>query len=255
MDALIAWIGGKRILRKEIAKHIPTDINGYIEPFGGAGWVLLHKDRWAELEVYNDLDNRLVNMFLQVKYHPEELAKEMQFLLSSRSMFNALLSQPGLTEIQRAARFMFLICKSFGSKGDHFGTSQSRGISSLENRIERIKDLHKRLDKVLIENKSYEELIALYDKKDNFFYCDPPYTTGYTYDNSKGFSHEKLRDTLANIKGRFILSYDDNPLVHELYSDPKFHIKPVVRMKGINRKEGKSEYHEVIIANFPLEEK
>lgn len=252
MDALIAWIGGKRLLRKEISKYVPKDINGYIEPFGGAGWMLLFKEKWAELEVYNDLDNRLVNMFLQVKYHPNELERELDMLLSSRVLFNQMLSQPGLTEIQRAARFIFLICKSFGSKGDHFGTSQSRGISSLQNRIDRIKDLHKRLDKVLIENKSYEDLIQLYDTKDNFFYCDPPYTEGYTYDNSKSFSHEKLRDILAKIKGRFILSYDDSPLVRELYKE--FHMIPVVRMKGINRKEGKSDYKELIIANFPLEE-
>jgi DNA adenine methylase len=73
MDAVIAWIGGKRLLRKEIAKYVPQGIQGYIEPFGGAAWVMLFRERWAGLEVYNDLDNRLVNLFLQVKYHPEEL--------------------------------------------------------------------------------------------------------------------------------------------------------------------------------------
>jgi DNA adenine methylase len=45
MDAVIAWIGGKRLLRKEIAKYVPKGIQGYIEPFGGAAWVMLFKDR------------------------------------------------------------------------------------------------------------------------------------------------------------------------------------------------------------------
>ena len=60
---LINWVGGKRLLRKTIAPLIPEDIVSYIEPFGGGGWVLFYKDQWADLEVYNDLDSRLVNLF------------------------------------------------------------------------------------------------------------------------------------------------------------------------------------------------
>jgi DNA adenine methylase len=77
--------------------------------------------------------------------------------------------------------------------------------------------------------------------------------TGYTYENSKQFSHEDLFKKLKNIKGKFILSYDDNPDVLKLYKG--YSTKHVTRTKGINRKEGKSEYNEVIIANFPLEDK
>jgi site-specific DNA-adenine methylase len=153
---------------------------------------------------------------------------------------------------QRAARFMFLITRSFGSKGDSFGTSQKRGTSSMYNRLERIKELHRRLDMVIIENLSYEKVIEKYDTKSNFFYCDPPYMLGYTYENSKQFSHEDLCAKLKKIKGRFILSYDDNPEVLKLYKG--FDIKHVTRTKGINRKVGKSEFNEVIIANFPLED-
>ncbi|MCK9557831.1 MAG: hypothetical protein PHO85_01180 [Candidatus Cloacimonetes bacterium] len=59
-----------------------------------------------------------------------------------------------------------------------------------------------------------------------------------------------MRDILKSIKGRFILSYDDNPDVLKLYKG--YDIKHVTRTKGINRKEGKSEFNEVIIANFAL---
>jgi len=120
------------------------------------------------------------------------------------------------------------------------------------NRLERIKELHKRLDMVIIENLSYEKVIEKYDTKTNFFYCDPPYMLGYTYENSKQFDHTQLRDILKKIKGRFILSYDDNPEVLKLYKG--YDIRHVTRTKGINRKEGKSEFNEVIIANFKLEE-
>jgi DNA adenine methylase len=103
MDAIIGWIGGKRLLRKVIAPFVPNDIQGYIEPFGGAAWMLLYKDKWGDLEVYNDLDNRLVNLFMQVKYHPDELIKELDWLVASRKLFGDILKQEGLTEIQRVA--------------------------------------------------------------------------------------------------------------------------------------------------------
>ncbi len=67
---------------------------------------------------------------------------------------------------------MYLITCSFSSKGDSFGTSQKRGTSSMYNRLKRIKELHKRLDMVIIENLSYEQVIDKYDTRSNFFYCD-----------------------------------------------------------------------------------
>lgn len=52
--SLLNWVGGKRLLRKRIEPLVPKDIKSYIEPFGGAGWVLFYKDKWADLEIYND---------------------------------------------------------------------------------------------------------------------------------------------------------------------------------------------------------
>ncbi len=87
-DHLITWVGGKRLLRKTIIELIPYDsIKSYIEPFGGGAWVLFGKDKHAKLEVYNDLDNRLTNLFKIVKFHPEALIKELEFSLNSRKQF------------------------------------------------------------------------------------------------------------------------------------------------------------------------
>jgi DNA adenine methylase len=253
MDSF-GWMGGKKLLRTHIAKLIPADITFYIEVFGGAAWVLLYKDRWARHEVYNDLDNRLVNLFMQIKWHPDELIREFEDMLNSRSMFLQIKNNKGITEIQKAARFLFLLKNSFGSLGSHFGTSKKSGGAALGGRnhlINRLKKINQRFDKVVIENKSYEDLIKLYDEQTNFFYCDPPYYHGKTYDNSKDFNHEVLRDILSNIKGRFLLSYDNCPEIKKLYKD--FRMIELSRTKGINRKYGKSDYQELLIMNYDID--
>jgi DNA adenine methylase len=252
MDSF-GWMGGKKLLRSHIAKLIPEDINFYIEVFGGAAWILLYKNKWARNEVYNDLDNRLVNLFMQLKWHTEVVVQEYEFMLNSRSLFDQIKENKGITEIQKAARFLFLLKNSFGSLGSHFGTSKKSGgaaLGSRENLVNKLRLINKRLDKVVIENKSYEEIIDYYDEETNFFYCDPPYYHGSTYDNSKKFDHKNLRNLLTEISGRFLLSYDNCPEVKELYKD--FNIIEITRSKGINSKAADKDYHELIISNYDI---
>ncbi len=260
--SLLNWVGGKRLLRKTIAKLIPSDIKSYIEPFGGAGWVLFYKDKWADLEIYNDLDGRLVNLFRIVKYHPNALKEELQYLLGSREIFLQFLNGTFITDIQRAVQFLFLTTRSFGGRGRTFGTvkKSSGGASkSQHNVLEKIDAIHKRLDKVMIENRDFEKLIRQYDHKDAFFYCDPPYTSGCGYEviSTSSFDHERLKDVLAGIEGRLLLSYDDSPKVRELYKD--YEMIEVERLNGINNCKGLSRenkiYKELLIANYPIKEK
>lgn len=258
---LINWVGGKRLLRKTIAPLIPKDIKSYIEPFGGGGWVLFYKDRWADLEIYNDLDGRLVNLFRIVKYHPNALKEELKYLLGSREMFFQFLNGTFITDIQKAVQFLFLITRSFGGRGDTFGTvkkSCGGASKSQRNILTKIDAIHERLDKVMIENRDFEKLIKQYDFEDAFFYCDPPYTSGCGYEvtSTTDFDHERLRDVLKVIKGRFLLSYDDSPKVRELYKG--YEMIEVERQNGINNREGTNRankvYKELLIANYPIKE-
>ena len=258
---LINWVGGKRLLRKTIAPLIPKDIKSYIEPFGGGGWVLFYKNRWADLEIYNDLDGRLVNLFRIVKYHPNAFKEEYKYLLGSRDMFFQFLNGTFITDIQKAVQFYFIITRSFGGKGSSFGTvkKSSGGASkSQKNVLDKIDAIHERLDKVMIENRDFETLIKQYDFEDAFFYCDPPYSQGCGYDvtSTKDFDHERLREVLGNIKGRFLLSYDDSPKIRELYKG--FEMIEVERLNGINNRSDvenrKKIFRELLIANYPIKE-
>ena len=260
--SFINWVGGKRLLRKKIEPLIPKDILSYLEVFGGGAWILLYKDKWADLEVYNDLDSRLVNLFRIVKYHPNAFKEELSYLLGSREMFMQFLGMNPITDIQRAVQFYFLITRSFGGRGESFGSvrkSCGGASKSQGNMLLKIDNIHKRLDKVLIENKDFEAFIKQYDHEDAFFYCDPPYScgAGYAVTSTKGFDHERLRVTLGQIKGRFLLSYDDAPKIRELYAG--YEMIATERLNGINNKQGidrkNKMFKELLIANYPIREK
>ena len=257
---LLNWVGGKRLLRKTIEPLVPKDIVSYIEPFGGGGWVLFYKDKWAELEVYNDLDGRLVNLFRIVKYHPQAFIDEWSNLLGSREIFFQFLNGTPVTDIQKAVQFYYLISRSFGGKGSTFGTVKKKSggaCKSLHNVPLKIEAVDERLDTVMIENRDFEKLIEQYDFEGAFFYCDPPYSQGCGYEvtSTKDFDHERLRKVLGNIKGRFLLSYDDSPKIRELYKG--FEMIPLERLNGINNRSGINRnkmFKELLIANYPIKE-
>lgn len=246
MNSFISWIGGKKLLQKTIIERFPKEFDRYIEVFGGAGWVMFGKEP-SKLEVWNDIDSDLVNLYRCIKYHCAELQHELDWLAISREQFfNAKqqLSVGGLTDIQRAARYYQIIKISFGSDRRSFGTARK----PLSNSIEYLPEVQQRLKNVVIEHKDYEDLIKVYDRTTALFYLDPPYLSAESYyDSSFGKTdHEILRNILRNMKGKFILSYNDQPYIRELYSD--FKIDAVVRNNNLSNKQ--KDYKEVIITNY-----
>lgn len=250
MNSFLAWIGGKRLLRKEIIQRFPNEFDRYIEVFGGAAWVLFGKERHAPMEVYNDADSGLVNLFRCVKYHCEELQRELSGYLNSRELFDDIRSQrnvKGLTDIQRAARFFLLIKLSYGSDAHSFGCS----IRNLKSSIDYMAAIRQRLERVVIENKDFESLIKVYDRPGALFYCDPPYYGAEAY-YKVGFlveDHQRLKDVLSHIQGRFVLSYNDCEAIRELYKG--FPIDGVSRQHNLKLRDGEAvKYDEVIIRNY-----
>ena len=172
------------MLRKHICERFPADgtFDRYIEVFGGAGWVLFYKDRHAPLEVYNDADGQLVNLMRCIKYHAEELQRELDGYCNAREFFEdaaAQLNMRGLTDIQRAARYFLRMKISFGADGRTYSCNRK----NLENAINYLSDVQARLMKssVVIEHKDFENLIKVYDRPTALFYCDPPYHSTEKY--------------------------------------------------------------------------
>lgn len=251
MNSFIGWIGGKKLLRKEIVSRFPEGFDRYIEVFGGAAWVLFHRDKHADMEVYNDYNSDLVNLYRCIKYHCIELQRELSFMLNSRELFEDFKAQyntRGMTDIQRAARFFMLIKTSYGCGSRTYGCVK-RDSSATITYLNRIQE---RLSRVVIGNKDFESLIKVYDRPTALFYLDPPYygTEKYYQAQFTQDDHERLYSVLNSIKGKFILSYNDSEYVWNRYEN--FHIEAIDRNNNLTSRYSDKDkrYGEVIIRNY-----
>ena len=228
MHLLPPYLGGKFRLSKRIINKIEQIQHKiYAEPFVGMGGIFLRRTQIPKAEIINDINGELVNLYRIVRRYPNTLYKETEFMFASRQEFERLLkTQPEtLTDIERAARFLYLQNQAFGGKvtGQSFGVSIDRPARfDFVKLNDRIRAVGERLASVTIERQDFETFIKRYDTKDTLFYLDPPYWGNET-DYGKGVftraDFERLRDCLMGIKGRFILSLNDTPQVRELFKN------------------------------------
>ena len=249
------WLGGKSQLARTIIDLMPEH-KTYAEVFGGAGWVLFKKTE-SPVEVINDVNDDLINLYRVLKFHFDAFITEFEMQLFSRTIFNYMKkSDRGLTDIQRAAKFYYLLRAAFGCQLDGTFTYSKDRKSRLklgENLREHLASIHARLQNVVIENASYDYVIKRLDSTDTLFYLDPPY---WDCENvyGKGIWSKQdfydLKDHLDNIKGKFILSLNDKPEVRELFKDYKIQHKKI--RWSVNNKAANEEHNgnELIITNF-----
>lgn len=217
---LVPWIGGKRKLAKQIFPF--PDHTCYVEPFCGAAALFFLKEE-SRVEVINDVNGELVNLYRVVKHHLTELYVQFKWVLISRENWKVFQNTPtdGLTDIQRAARFLYLQKLAFGGKvhGQSFGTATTSkprfNLLSLENDLS---DAHIRLSRTTIEKLDWAACIKKYDRPDTLFYCDPPYWQVEGYGVEFPFEqYVELRELADTIKGRMIISINKHPDIDALF--------------------------------------
>ncbi|MDR0533100.1 MAG: DNA adenine methylase [Verrucomicrobiales bacterium] len=242
----VRWPGGKSRLLKELLPLIPPH-TCYVEPFAGGLAMLLAKAP-SPIEVINDINHDLVGFYRCVRFHRDELLTELEFVLNSREEFNDFRQQPGLTDIQRAARWFFRNKTCFGGANlDVFGTSATTAMSSRAARMEAIRALNYRLDKTTIEHRDWQQVMKLYDRSETFFFIDPPYTGCKIpmYDEWEINDVRRMRDFLFTLKGKWLLTFNDIPEIRRIFDGCE--IKGVARHRGVNNKQGAKIYRELII--------
>ena len=282
-------MGGKGALRLEILMSFPLVVERYIEVFGGGATILLSK-RQSKFEVYNDFNSDLVNMFRCIKDKPISFLQEAGcFPLNGRQEFqmlvdflngkepdfsvvkeeteivkelfnegdqieliNALQCRASMYDVKRAVTFYKMIRYSYGGSGKSFGGRPVNLARTLEN----IYAVAHRFSNVVVENKDFESLIKQYDRPNSFFYLDPPYveTEGYYKVDFPREDHVRLYNCISNMKGRFLLSYNDCEYIKDLYKD--YRIVELSRINSLAQKySAGSEFKELLIANFDINER
>lgn len=223
---IIPWIGGKRRLADQLIPRFPPH-KCYVEVFaGGAALYFLRPQ--AEVEVINDVNGEVVNLYRVVKHHLEEFVRQFKWALSSRDMFKWLQeTRPEtLTDLQRAARFFYLQHHCFGGKvqGQNWGTATTAPPVNLLRIEEQLSAAHLRLASTYIERLDWKDCISRYDRPHSFFYLDPPYweTEGYGVDFP--FSeYVAMAELLRKIQGKALVSINDHPAIREVFSG--FHME------------------------------
>ena len=251
------YIGGKRNLAKRICAILDrVPHSSYAEPFVGMGGIFLRRSRRPRAEAINDISGDVATLFRCLAEHYPYLIDMLRFRVTSRAEFERLLAQDPdrLTDLQRAVRFLYVQRLSFGGKvsGRVFGvdaTSPARfDVGKLEPMLA---DVHDRLQSVVIERLPYAHFIRRYDREVALFYLDPPYWQSEHYYGRDAFSRADfaaLADQLAAIKGRFLMSLNDNEGVRETFGAFQIAAVDTTYTTGARSKTA----GEVLISNFEL---
>jgi DNA adenine methylase len=196
----------------------------YVEVFGGSGKVLLNKPQ-SKVEVWNDYDRRIANLFHVVVFKFDEFYEKVRGLVYSRELYKKYKKE--LSEVEKieigdvdlAVKTYYVMCCMFSGGGSgfkSFGFRFSRKDNQAKQywrRLGELERIRERLSGVVIECDDFEVVMKRWDGEDVWFYCDPPYYNSEGY--YSGFSredHERLLRLLKRVKGKWLLSGYGNEL-------------------------------------------
>jgi DNA adenine methylase len=256
---MIPYIGGKSRLARWIISQFPENYTRmtYVEPFGGAGWVLFKKEK-SLVEVYNDKDEMLVNLFIVLRDHFQEFRRRAHRTLYSRRIFTLAVEQIRNNyfkdNIDKAVAFAVSVVQSFSGTRHSwsYGISKKSRSENWLAFLRRLNEIRYRLSTVQIECLDFRKVIEKYDTPNTLFYLDPPYVGKESYYQG-GFTekdHIELAELLKNIKGKFLLSYYPCELVEELYKDFNWETKEVSKFSSYAKERSRPRGTELLIRNF-----
>lgn len=232
---LVPYFGGKYYMVNNILNIMPEH-KRYLEPFGGAGSILLNKP--IRYDIYNDVNQNVVTLFnvLRDKEKFEEFKRLLYLTPFSREVhknYKKDLNKNNInSDIERSYKWYYVLRSSFsGVYGGSFAINQGLSddiwdIFSYLNGIEKLDYIVERLRHVVIENKDFRDIFDIYVSQwdnNSIVYCDPPYVPetrkcgGYEHEMSLD-DHIDLIELLIKYENqvKFILSGYANDLYKKL---------------------------------------
>jgi DNA adenine methylase len=195
----------------------------YVEVFGGSAKLLLNKEP-SKIEVYNDYDKRIANLFYVTAFKFDKFQEKVNRLVYSRAIHKEITEEfinaeiKELGDVDMAVKTYFKLHTTFVGdlNSKSFKPTFTKNVArEFFNNIDKLPLIHERLKNVIIECLDYQKILKKYkDIEDVFIYLDPPY---YGLPNYYGVSftdedQKKMLDLLKQVKGKWLLSGYANEL-------------------------------------------
>lgn len=239
LRALFKCHGGKFFVAPWVVDHFPSDYENmtYIEGCCGACNVLLRKNP-SKIEIINDIDQDVYNLFHCLKYNPEfiETVKSISY---EKEVFENHLKMKAISPIERGIKELVTRRMSRGGLQKHFSWSErQRGgragdLNSWENFKENLPLLYERIKNVELRNTHVFDLLDEFSEQNCLFYIDPPYVPesrtvkkAYNFEMTEK-DHIELSKRLKNVKGKVLLSGYYSKLYCDLYKEWNVDFKEV----------------------------
>lgn len=257
----IAYYGGKQSMINDILPLIPEH-DTYIEPFFGGGAIFWAKES-VKSEVINDVNSHVINFFEVLKHDFFKLREAIEKTLHSRDTYKHALTiynLPHLFErVHRAWAFWVVTNQGFATKIGTWGYSRSGSLpKATTNKIEAFKEhLEERMRSTTIESNDAVKVIKTHDCESAFIYADPPYV-GSDQGHYGGYTEqhfEELLQTLASLKGKFLLSSYPSDVLNRFIEANGWKTKAITKSLSANKVSNgtkRGTKTEVLTANFEI---
>lgn len=260
MKTPVTYYGGKQKLVTTILPLYPEHLL-YNEAFCGGAALFFAKEP-SEMEVLNDLNSELINFYRVMQTDFISLQKEINITLHSRRQHEdarVVYGNPHLfSPLKRAWAVWVLASQSFASMIDgSWGYDKSRNTTTkkvINKGIQFTEEYAIRLQNVQLECADALYIIKSRDAETTFHYCDPPY---YNSDcgHYGGYSihdFERLLETLADVRGKFLLSSYPSEILEKYVKKYGWYQKRVEQRVSVNKGSGKKKI-ECMTANYAIE--
>ena len=230
------YYGSKMQIADQILRYAPLH-TCWVELFCGSAALTMAK-KATPVEIINDIDGDIVNVFRQLRENPDDLIRAVELTPYARAELTAAREdQSRATDIERARLFL---CRSMmavnsiqaGAMGG-FSFSNSIARTGKEMRVTRwnnypakIQTIAERLKCVRIENRDARELLRQFaDRPATLVYADPPYNveraSAYVHDAKEDAFHAELLDLCNSVRCMIMLSGYDTPLYRDTLTEAK----------------------------------
>jgi DNA adenine methylase len=245
------YFGSKNKIAQQLCSKLPLHMC-WVEAFCGSAALTLAKKK-AAIEVINDIDGEIVNVFKQIRTKQEELCRLIALTPYAKDeLENARKTDNTDNELERARKFlvqaMMAVNGVFGKEKGGFSYSQSYSRNERDARVNRWYNLPDRLAVVVerlrdvrVDNRDGIELLEMFLKRPaTLMYIDPPYlgdrTQGYTNDANDEEFHLNLLKTAHQAHCMIFISGYDNELYNSELTKKKGWAKRTINtaIKDIN---------------------